>query len=182
MKVRKSQAAARRPGAHRGGLPHRETPGYPRERRSAARVAELMSAEVITCTPEMDLGRVGWLMWEGDCGALPVVREGRVIGMITDRDLGLAAAMKPRACSEILVAEAMSTSDVAFVRPTTTLDEALGLMARRRVRRLPVLDAEDRLVGLLSLTDALRKSDSAASHRILATLRAIAEPRHPATI
>jgi CBS domain-containing protein len=141
-----------------------------------------MSTEVISCTPDMDLGRVGWLMWEGDCGALPVIRAGRVVGMITDRDVCLAAAMKPRPCSEIQVAEAMGTTDPAFVRPASTLEEALALMERRRVRRLPVVDGDDRLVGILSLNDVVRKTGAAASHRILATLRAIAEPRLPATI
>ena len=52
-----------------------------------------MSRDVLTCEPDTDLARAGWLMWEGDCGALPVVIEGEVVGMITDRDLALAAAL-----------------------------------------------------------------------------------------
>jgi CBS domain-containing protein len=147
-----------------------------------------MSREVITCTTEMDLARVGWLMWEGDCGALPVLREGKVIGIITDRDLCMAAAMKPRPCTEIRVAEAMSAGDVAVVREDETLEVALALMAKRRLRRLPVLNGSGDLVGLVSLNDAvravgqLRGEARVTCDQILAVLKAIAEPRMTATV
>src|SRR4029077_16150960 len=121
-----------------------------RNRKGSSRVRDLMSREVITCTPDMELARVGWLMWEGDCGSLPVVREGKIAGMITDRDLCMAAAMKPRPCTEIRVAEAMSAGDVALVREDGSLEDALARMAERRVRRLPVLNAAGDLVGILS--------------------------------
>ena len=109
-----------------------------------------MSREVITCTPDMELSRVGWLMWEGDCGSLPVIREGKIAGMITDRDLCMAAAMKPRPCTEIRVAEAMSAGDVAVVRDDGSLEDALALMAERRVRRLPVLNAARHVLFLVA--------------------------------
>lgn len=156
--------------------------------RDPVRVRTLMSREVITCTTDMDLARVGWLLWEGDCGALPVLREGKVVGMITDRDVCMAAAMKPRPCTEIRVAEAMSAGDIAFVRADADLDDALAILAARRVRRLPVLDDEGRLVGLLSINDLLRRAEGPAGLRgglrehVAAALRAICEPRLPATI
>src|SRR4029079_10613408 len=99
------------------------------------------------------------LMWEGDCGSLPVVREGKIAGMITDRDLCMAAAMKPRPCTEIRGAEAMSAGDVAVVREDESLEDALALMAERRVRRLPVLNADGDLVGVVSLNDAVRAAE-----------------------
>jgi CBS domain-containing protein len=147
-----------------------------------------MSREVIACTPDMDLARVGWLMWEGDCGSLPVVREGKIAGMITDRDLCMAAAMKPRPCTEIRVAEAMSAGDVAVVREDGSLEDALALMAERRVRRLPVLNADGDLVGIVSLNDAVRAAEKLGGEarvtcdQILAVLKAIAEPRMTATV
>ena len=147
-----------------------------------------MSREVITCTPDMELARVGWLMWEGDCGSLPVIREGKIAGMITDRDLCMAAAMKPRPCTEIRVAEAMSAGDVAVVRDDGSLEDALALMAERRVRRLPVLNAAGDLVGILSLNDAVRAAGKFGGEarvtcdQILAVLKAVAEPRMTATV
>jgi len=147
-----------------------------------------MSREVIICTPDMELARVGWLMWEGDCGSLPVVREGKIAGIITDRDLCMAAAMKPRPCTEIRVAEAMSAGDVAVVGEDWSLEDALALMAERRVRRLPVLSVAGDLVGIFSLNDAVRAADRLAGaarvtcDQILAVLRAIAEPRMTATV
>ncbi len=129
----------------------RARPGpAPREgRRKSPRVSDLMSREVITCSPNTDLARVGWLLWEGDCGALPVLLGGEVVGMVTDRDLAIAAAMKPRPCTELRVSEAMSPADLALVRPDATLEEALVVMAGSRAfsrsatscgirRRLPV--------------------------------------------
>jgi CBS domain-containing protein len=139
-----------------------------------------MSREVITCSPDTDLARVGWLMWEGNCGALPVVLEGEVVGMITDRDLAMAAAMKPRPCVELRVSEAMSLGDVALVRPDATVEEALDVMCRGRVRRLPVVDPEGRLAGILSISDILRHS-AGSSDRRLRALRHLSEPRMRAT-
>ena len=147
-----------------------------------------MSREVITCTPDTELARVGWLMWEGDCGSLPVLREGRIVGIITDRDLCMAAAMKPRPSTEIRVAEAMSSGDVAVVQEDGFLEDALALMADRRVRRLPVLNAVGDLVGILSLNDAVRAAEKHGGEarvlceQILAVLKAIAQPRMTATV
>jgi CBS domain-containing protein len=140
-----------------------------------------MSREVITCSPDTDLARVGWLMWEGDCGALPVLLGGEVVGMITDRDLAMAASMKPRPCVELHVSEAMSLGDVALVRPDATIEEALDVMCRSRVRRLPVVDSGGRLTGILSIGDVLRHSAGSPQH-LLQALGLLCEPRMRATI
>jgi CBS domain-containing protein len=127
-------------------------------------------------------------MWEGDCGSLPVLREGKIAGIITDRDLCMAAAMKPRPCTEIRVAEAMSAGDVAVVREDGSLEDALALMAERRVRRLPVVNPVGDLVGILSLNDAVRAAEKSGGEarvtcdQILSVLRAVAEPRMTATV
>jgi CBS domain-containing protein len=143
-----------------------------------------MSREVIACTPATDLARVGWLLWEGDCGALPVVEEGRVLGMITDRDLALAAAMKPRPCVEIHVGEVVTLGDVSLARPEASLEEALALMERARVRRLAVVNAEGALIGMISLSDLVRTAGATGipAHRILSALQSLSEPRMRSTI
>ena len=154
----------------------------PREgRRKSPRVSDLMSREVITCSPDTDLARVGWLLWEGDCGALPVLLGGEVVGMVTDRDLAIAAAMKPRPCTELRVSEAMSPADLALVRPDATLEEALVVMGRCRVRRLPVVEGDGRLAGILSIGDLLRHPATPA-RLLLQTLGILSEPRMRATV
>ena len=163
---------------HRGARLRDEPRGHGRK---PPRVADFMSRDVLTCEPDTDLARAGWLMWEGDCGALPVVIEGEVVGMITDRDLALAAALKPRPCVDIRVSEAMSAGDVALVRSDASVAQALALMGRRRVRRLPVVDADGRLVGILSLGDLLRNGGT-VSGELLNVLSAVSEPRMRATV
>ena len=73
------------------------------------KVEELMTRETQTCTPETNLVAAAMRMWEGDCGTLPVLTDGgRVVGMITDRDICIAAATKHRAPAEIAVSEAIT--------------------------------------------------------------------------
>ena len=68
------------------------------------KVKEIMTGEAVTCTPETDLATAAQLMWEGDCGVLPVVSEGKgVVGMITDRDICMATAMKFRSPSGVIM-------------------------------------------------------------------------------
>jgi CBS domain-containing protein len=97
-------------------------------------------------------------MWERDCGAVPVLdQEGSVVAMLTDRDLCMAAMTQGKALSEIRVSSAMSRSLWAC-RPDDDLSQAEALMRTRKVRRLPVVDAEGRLLGILSLSDLARAS------------------------
>lgn len=150
-----------------------------------ARVDQLMSHPVITCHTNDNLNSVAALMWDHDCGVVPVVDDaGRLAGILTDRDICMAAYTQGRRLHEIAVGSVM-TRDVHTCRPDDPIARAEESMQARQVRRLPVVDAERRPVGLLSLNDLAREAtQTSASQRGLLmgfarTLAAICRPRSP---
>jgi CBS domain-containing protein len=142
----------------------------------------VMTRDVEACGPEADLASAAAIMWRRDCGAAPVVDgDGRVVGMITDRDICMALATRGQPATEVKVGEVMSHP----VQACTTVDdvkEALEVMRRDQLRRLPVVDSAGRLAGILSLSDVVLhsergKSKKHVSHRdAMLTLKAICRP------
>jgi len=120
------------------------------------KVEDLMTADVGACRPFDTVDRSAKVMWERDCGAVPVVdQDGRAIAMLTDRDVCMAALTQGRALEEIHVSSAMSRR-LWSCRPQDDLKEAEKLMRIHQVRRLPVVDVEGKLVGLISISDLAR--------------------------
>lgn len=122
-------------------------------------------------------------MLKGDCGVLPVVTAaGEVVGMITDRDICMAAATKHRDPASISVSEVIS-GNVYACSPEAEIHTALNVMRQKQVRRLPVVTAEDgKLVGLLSINDAALKAEGClradlSAQDVETTLRAICAHR-----
>ncbi|MBI4516536.1 MAG: CBS domain-containing protein [Deltaproteobacteria bacterium] len=121
-------------------------------------VAEMMSQDVKTCRPQDTLNSAAHLMWEFDCGCVPVVdSDNHVVGMLTDRDICMAAYTQGALLSELGVASAMS-KEVYTCGPQDTPAAAEELMRAHQIRRLPVVDAAGRLVGLVSLNDLAREA------------------------
>lgn len=117
------------------------------------KVREVMSSIAHTCRTQDGLDRAAALLWEHDCGMLPVVDgEGRVGAVITDRDLCMAAYTRGLRLDEIRVAEAMSGSLVCC-RADEDLHAVVRRMAEHQVRRVPVVDEQQRPCGVLSLND-----------------------------
>ena len=125
------------------------------------KVEQLMTRNVHTCRSHDRLQRAAQIMWEHDCGVVPVVTEGngtgRVVGMITDRDICMAAYTQGARLQDVAVGSAMS-HEVFSCRPTDSLAVALRVMRTNRVHRLPVVDQNDHVVGLLSLADVAREA------------------------
>ncbi|HSP95738.1 MAG TPA: CBS domain-containing protein [Candidatus Dormibacteraeota bacterium] len=116
-------------------------------------VSQLMRHGVRSCSPQDSLHTAAQLMWDNDCGCLPVRDDGgRVVGMITDRDICMAAYLQGGPLCALKVSSAMS-HDTFACRADDTIAQAEATMRAHQVRRLPVLDREDRLVGILSLND-----------------------------
>ena len=99
-------------------------------------------------------------MWENNCGILPIIKDGRkVVGMITDRDICMATAVRDRNPSSISVEEVMNAT-VYGAEPEEDLEQALQTMREHKIRRLPVLNAEGELEGILSMNDIVLKAKS----------------------
>ena len=123
---------------------------------SKMKVAELMVEEVTACSPDDALNRAAQIMWENDCGCVPVVdRAARLIAVLTDRDICMAAYTRGGTLKDIRVSAAMS-SELFACRPDDDLLDAQKMMREHQVRRMPVSDATGRLVGILSLNDVAR--------------------------
>ena len=120
------------------------------------KIKEVMTKEVRTCGLDSDLSAVARTMWMRDCGVLPVVDNGQVVGVITDRDICVAAGSKNREPSTITVSEVM-TRRLYSCSPDADVREALKTMREKRVRRLPVIDKNGKLCGILSLNDVAIK-------------------------
>jgi CBS domain-containing protein len=132
------------------------------------RVTDVMTRDVATCTPESSMADAALLMWRHDCGCIPVIgADGTVIAMITDRDICMAALSQGKRLYEMGVLSAAS-QDVAAVQQTDDIDVAMRIMDRRQIRRLPVLDARLKLVGIVTLNDVARASQSPGTRASLA--------------
>jgi CBS domain-containing protein len=126
------------------------------------KVRDIMTTTVVSCRKDTDVATAAKLMLEGRLGILPVVDEhGRVAGIITDRDIAMAVGSRQRNAAHIAVYEAMS-GHVRACFADDDIGAALKVMAERRVRRLPVLDHDGHLAGILSIDDvAVRGLDGA---------------------
>ncbi len=132
------------------------------------KVQDVMTYEVQTCSPETNLAAAAMQMWRGDFGVMPVVAGGKVVGMITDRDICIAAATKHRDPANIRVKEVIS-GQVYGCSPDTDIHEALKIMQQKQVRRLPIISAEDgRLAGILSMNDVALKEQGGAKAELSA--------------
>ena len=123
-------------------------------------VENLMSRQVQSCHVGDSLAHAAELMWQHDCGAVPVCcGDGtpHVVGVITDRDICMSALFSGRPLNDLRVNEAMSKS-VTAVRPSDSLAQAERVMRDAHVRRLPVIDHDGGLIGMISLADLAREA------------------------
>lgn len=145
------------------------------------RVRDVMIDDAATCGPNDSLHRAAELMWDHDCGFVPVVEGHRLVGVLTDRDACMAAYTKGRPLARIRVADVMAR-DLETTTPDEDLAQAQRRMAASRVRRLPVV-LDGRLVGVVSLNDvarAARGREDPVALEVGRTLAAISEHRSEA--
>jgi len=148
-------------------------------------IEKVMTREVCTCSPGDTLNRAAQLMWEGDCGALPVVDEQHhVISMVTDRDICMGSYLQAVPLWGAPVSSVMS-KELFTCSPEDDVDDVERLMREKRIRRVPVVGGAGELVGIVTLGDLARCSQSSAFQKALGglaitrTLAAISEPRPP---
>jgi CBS domain-containing protein len=117
------------------------------------KVKEIMTSGVKSCSIDTNLASAAKIMWEEDCGAVPVTDgRGNVVGMITDRDICIAAATRPGSEGDIQIREVLSRP-LQTCSPTDDVQAALETMKKQQLRRLPVVDGSGQLEGIVSLHD-----------------------------
>jgi CBS domain-containing protein len=124
---------------------------------SRMRCREIMTQNVKTATREMTLQQVAEIMRDGDMGAVPVVENERLVGIVTDRDIVVRSVADGRNASTP-VSEAMTT-EIFSVRPDDFVFEAVRLMGDKQIRRIPVLTDDGRLAGIISIADVALETE-----------------------
>ncbi len=122
------------------------------------KVRDIMTRDPSTLAPTATLGEAATIMKQEDCGSVPVVEAGRLIGIVTDRDIVVRVVAAGKDPKTELVSEAM-TADPVTVEPDASVDEAQRVMADRQVRRLPVVE-DGKLVGLVVIGQVARGDDA----------------------
>lgn len=154
------------------------------------KVQDIMTSDVQCCGPDTNLAAAAKMMWDSDCGALPVLNvEGQVMGMITDRDICMAAATKNKPASDITVWETVSGKAHTCHLPDD-IHTALDIMKRERVRRLPVVDEDGVLQGIVAMNDFVllageakgAKASAVSYEDVVRTMKAISTHRVPVGI
>jgi len=153
--------------------------------KGTMKIADIMKADVEICVLDDNLAAAATRMWDADVGCLPVVDEaGHAIGMVTDRDVCMAALTRGEPLYQIPVSVAMS-KQLRACGPDATLAQAEEIMRTERVRRLPVIDRDGLLVGIVSLADLAglaapatnRKRSDISGQEVAGTLAAICGTR-----
>ena len=129
------------------------------------RISEVMSGDVCVIAPDDTLGRAAGVMAKHDIGSLPVGENDRLVGFITDRDIVVRALARGLG-ADATVREVMSP-DVKYCYADDDIDEVAANMAGLELRRLPVVDREKRLVGIVSLANFAHSRDTKASQELL---------------
>ena len=153
------------------------------------KVRDVMRTEVESCAPGTDLAAAAMIMWNADCGFVPVVEPGtrKVKGVITDRDICMALATTGKRPNERKVEEVMARTPFV-VRPEDPVADLLAVMEREHIRRLPVVGRDQTLVGVVSMNDLVLATQSGwrhdrphlNAHDVMRALRGICAHRRPA--
>ena len=119
-------------------------------------VKHVMTNTPTCCSPDTTLGAVAKLMLEHDCGEIPICDGSKLAGVITDRDLACRGFLTGKNPLDVLVKDVM-TKTVYTVSPEDPLDLAIDAMESHQIRRLPVVDAGGRILGIVSMADIVTK-------------------------
>ena len=133
---------------------------------STHRIRELMTENPKTVSSDATVVEAARVMRDGDVGLVPVVDGDRLVGTVTDRDIAIRVVAEERDPNTTTVRETAST-DVVTIDPEQDLDEALRLMAQHQVRRLPVVEEDGRLVGIVAQADVARHGEDRETGQVV---------------
>ena len=149
------------------------------------KVQDIMTREVKFCGPDINLAAAAEILWRNNCGALPVLdSEGKVIGVLTDRDMCIALGTRNQRASD-LAAREVAVKPVFTCRPDDDVHEALRAMRKHQVRRVPVVDVDSKLTGIVCLDEIVLHAEKADNKKhgtisyedVVNTMKAVCEHR-----
>ena len=129
-------------------------------------IRDLMTANPCAIDAEMPVAYAAKMMRDEDVGLAPIVQGDKLVGTLTDRDIAIRVVAEGRDPESTAVRE-VASSDLVTIDPAQGLDEALRLMAQHQVRRLPVVEEDGRLVGVLAQADVARHGDDSQTGQVV---------------
>jgi CBS domain-containing protein len=145
------------------------------------KISDIMTTEVRTCTPSTSVAAAAAQMLDGDCGILPVVQDGKLVGIVTDRDMYIALATRNLRASDLPVGD-VARREVWTCGPDDDVATALESMKEHRVRRLPVAGFGNTVIGIVSMNDLVLAAGArkpVRSEEVVDTLRTICAHHMP---
>ena len=130
------------------------------------RIREIMTSNPSTVEPDKTVVDAARIMKQEDAGVVPVIENGRLTGMVTDRDIAIRVVAEGKDPQSTTVQE-VASKNLVTLDPEQELDEALRLMAQHQVRRLPVVEEDGRLVGIVAQADVARKGDDTQTGQVV---------------
>jgi CBS-domain-containing membrane protein len=129
------------------------------------KIRDIMTVDVKFCGPDTNLAAATEIMWRNNCGTLPVLDSaGRLIGIVTDRDIGIAVGTRNWRASDLAIRD-LALKPVFTCGPNGDVHEALEMMCERQIRRVPVVDEDGRLAGIVCLDELALRAQKTASKK-----------------
>jgi CBS domain-containing protein len=128
-------------------------------------ISQIMTPEVIVASPNDSLRSAARTMLEHDLGILPICENDELIGMLSDRDITIRAVARGLSLDDTRISQLLGT-EARYVFDDQTVEEAAQEMKQFQIRRLPVLDRENQLVGIISLADIVMTDETAATEAL----------------
>jgi CBS domain-containing protein len=129
-------------------------------------IKDVMTSDPCTIDAGKSVAYAAKMMRDEDVGLAPIVEGDKLIGMLTDRDIAIRVVAEGRNPDQVTVAE-VSSQQVVTIDPQQDLDEALRIMAKHQVRRLPVVEEDGRLVGVVAQADIAREGDDSQTGELV---------------
>ena len=147
------------------------------------KISDLMTPDPVTCLPTTNLAQAAALMLQGDCGVLPVVENGKIRGVVTDRDLFIALGTRDQQPSSVTIADVMH-GPLFSCSPDDDVEAVLEIMKAHTIRRVPVEGFGGTVLGIVSMNDLVRAvgrtKRSVSGAEVIDTLQSICAHHHRA--
>jgi len=136
--------------------------------------SEIMTSKPMTCVPEDNISTAVGIMWDYDCGAVPIVRDeesNELVGIITDRDIAMHVVKHAYVHPCIVRVKDCMSTNLITCKKDDELELAMNLIAENRIRRIPIIDENGCCIGILSQTDILAHSEGIEQEVIIKMLK-----------